>query len=46
MGKMKPTKVKNRKLALSSQQRPVRLKQVIDAAHRQYGRVFRRLAGS
>ena len=46
MGKRKPTKIKTRKPALSRQRRPARLKRLIDAAHRQYGRVFRRLAES
>lgn len=46
MRKRKPTKIKTRKAALSRQRRPARLKQLIDAAHRQYGRVFSHLAES
>ncbi len=46
MGKKKSTKSKNRKPGLSSQRRPARLKRLINAAHRQYGGVFRRLAES
>jgi hypothetical protein len=46
MRKRKPTKIKTRKPTLSRQRRPARLKQLIDAAHRQYGRVFRHLAES